>query len=48
MNTRTTKGNKTLHGKGIGILRNLAEKYGGELLFNEDSNQITVSVIMMN
>ena len=45
---QTTKGNKTLHGKGIGILRNLAEKYGGELLFNEDSNQITVSVIMMN
>ena len=43
----TTKDDKTLHGKGMNILRELAKKYGGELLINEDGNQLTVSVMMM-
>ena len=43
----TTKEDKTLHGKGMNILRELAKKYGGELLINEDGNQLTVSVMMM-
>ena len=44
----TTKDDKTLHGKGMNILRTIAKKYDGELLINEDGNQLTVSVIMMN
>ena len=43
----TTKEDKTLHGKGMDILRTLAKKYGGELLINEDDNQLTVSVIIL-
>ena len=43
----TTKDDKTLHGKGMNILRELAKKFGGELLINEDGNQLTVSVMMM-
>ena len=43
----TTKEDKTLHGKGMNILRTIAKKYDGELLINEDGNQLTVSVMMM-
>lgn len=43
----TTKDDKLLHGKGMNILRELAKKYGGELLINEDGNQLTVSVIIL-
>ena len=43
----TTKDDKTLHGKGMNILRTIAKKYDGELLINEDGNQLTVSVMMM-
>lgn len=43
----TTKEDKLLHGKGMDILRTLAKKYGGELLINEDDNQLTVSVIIL-
>lgn len=42
----TTKDDKTIHGKGIGILRGIAEKYGGELLFAEENNILTVSVVL--
>lgn len=44
----TTKDDKTLHGKGMDILRTIAKKYGGELLINEDGDQLTVSVITMD
>lgn len=43
----TTKEDKTLHGKGMDILRTIAKKYSGELLFCEDDNQLTVSVIIL-
>ena len=43
----TTKDDKTLHGKGMNILLTIAKKYDGELLINEDGNQLTVSVMMM-
>ena len=46
-NLTTTKEDKTLHGKGMDILRTIAKKYSGELLFCEDNNQLTVSVIIM-
>ena len=46
-NLTTTKEDKTLHGKGMDILRTIAKKYDGELLINEDGNQLTVSVMMM-
>lgn len=42
----TTKDDKALHGRGIGILRGIAEKYGGELLINEENGILTVSVII--
>lgn len=47
-NLTTTKEDKTLHGKGMDILRTIAKKNSGELLINEDDNQLTVSVIIMN
>ena len=47
-NLTTTKEDKTLHGKGMDILRTIAKKNSGELLFCEDDNQLTVSVIIMN
>ena len=46
-NLTTTKEDKTLHGKGMDILRTIAKKNSGELLFCEDDNQLTVSVMMM-
>ena len=46
-NLTTTKEDKTLHGKGMDILRTIAKKYSGELLFCEDDNQLTVSVIIL-
>lgn len=47
-NLNTTKDDKTLHGKGMDILRTIAKKYSGELLVNEDGNQLTVSVIIID
>ena len=43
----TTKDDKTLHGKGMNILLTIAKKYDGELLINEDGNQLTISVIIL-
>ena len=47
-NLNTTKDDKTLHGRGMDILRNIAKKYSGEIIINENDNQFSVSVIIMN
>lgn len=42
----TTKNDVTLHGKGIQILRDVAEKYNGQILLKEYAEEISVSVII--
>lgn len=43
----TTKGDKTQHGKGIGILKALAKKYDGETKFIEKNGQFHAIVMLM-
>ena len=45
-NMKTTKNDETLHGKGLGILRSVAEKYNGTLSYQEDDNSIEVTLII--
>lgn len=45
-NLNTTKNDKTLHGRGMEILRKIAQKYNGELLLSEKDNQFTATVII--
>lgn len=44
----TTKDDVALHGKGIKILRDIAERYDGELLITEHKEELSLSVIMRN
>ena len=44
----TTKDDVALHGKGIKILRDIAERYNGELLITEHKEELSLSVIMRN
>ena len=43
---KTTKDDDLVHGKGITILRSIAEKYNGEVLFNEEENHLIASTII--
>lgn len=43
---KTTKKDKALHGKGVKILRSIADKYNGELIISEENNQLAVSVVV--
>lgn len=45
-NMKTTKNDETLHGKGLGILRSVAEEYNGTLSYQEDDNSIEVTLII--
>lgn len=45
-NMKTNKNDETLHGKGLGILRSVAEKYNGTLSYQEDDNSIEVTLII--
>ena len=45
-NMKTTKNDETLHGKGLEILRSVAEKYNGTLSYQEDDNSIEVTLII--
>lgn len=45
-NMKTTKNDETLHGKGLSILRGVAEKYNGSLGYQEDDNSIEVTLII--
>ena len=44
----TTKDDITIHGKGIKILKDVAEKYNGEILLKEYKEELSVSVIIRN
>lgn len=44
----TSKDDKLLHGKGLKILRSVAEKYTGEIMVKEEGNEFLVSVIIRN
>lgn len=44
----TTKNDILLHGKGLKILRSVAEKYNGEVIVKEEHNEFLVSIIIRN
>ena len=44
---KTTKNDETLHGKGLNILRSIAEKYNGSLGYKEYDNSLEVTMIIM-
>ena len=44
----TTKNDTMLHGKGLNILRSVAEKYGGDVMVKEEDNDLSVSVIILD
>lgn len=44
----STKDNVAFHGKGLKILKNVAEKYQGELIYSEEENEFVVSTIIRN
>lgn len=44
----TSKDDKFLHGKGIKILRSVAERYNGEIIVKEENNEFLLSIIIHN
>lgn len=44
----TSKEDKKNHGKGISIVKSIAEKYGGDVVISEKNNEFIVSVILDN
>ena len=44
---RSAKKDGTLHGKGIGLLKQTAEKYQGEVVFSEEQGWFIASVIIL-
>ena len=45
---KTTKYDKTLHGKGLSILHGIADKYNGTIRYREENNNIEVTLIMQS
>jgi hypothetical protein len=43
---KTTKKDAALHGKGLGILRSIADKYNGTIGYREDDNSIEVTLVI--
>lgn len=43
---KTTKDDETLHGKGLSILRSIADKYNGTIGYREENNNIEVTLII--
>ena len=44
----TDKADKKNHGKGISIVKSIAEKYGGDVVISEKNNEFIVLVILDN
>ena len=44
----TDKADKKNHGKGISIVKSIAQKYGGDVVISEKNNEFIVSVILGN
>ena len=44
----TDKADKKNHGKGISIVKSIAQKYGGDVVISEKNNEFIVSVILDN
>jgi two-component system sensor histidine kinase AgrC len=44
----TDKADKKNHGKGISIVKSIAQKYGGDVVILEKNNEFIVSVILGN
>jgi two-component sensor histidine kinase len=45
-NMKTTKEDAALHGKGLSILRGIADKYSGTIGYREDDNSIEVTLVI--
>lgn len=45
---QTDKKNKRNHGKGISIVKSIAQKYGGDVVISEKNNEFIVSVVLDN
>lgn len=45
-NLDTTKADCKFHGKGLDILKNISNKYNGELVINEEDKKISISIIL--
>ena len=45
-NMKTTKKDAALHGKGLSILRGIADKYNGTIGYREDDNSIEVTLVI--
>ena len=45
-NMKTTKKDAALHGKGLSILRSIADKYNGTIGYKEDDNSIEVTLVI--
>ena len=43
---KTTKKDAALHGKGLSILRSIADKYSGTIRYKEDDNSIEVTLVI--
>ena len=43
---KTTKKDAALHGKGLSILRSIADKYNGTIGYREDDNSIEVTLVI--
>ena len=45
---KTTKGDKHLHGKGLEIIREIAEKYMGDFTYDIEGDKIVMKITMQN
>ena len=45
-NLDTAKADCKFHGKGLDILKNISNKYNGELVINEEDKKISISIIL--
>lgn len=44
----TTKDNKKLHGIGLKSVKNIVERYDGEISFDTEQNEFCVTILLIN